>query len=249
MKQLQCRNISLGHLKFPHFGENISLCIQRTISEKSKLFVHLKDTCMDNKMQQQPIVNNINKGTTWLYIFDKSPNVSNALNCHINHRSRVREEVEEALLAKMFDKFEKKMNRITVRPTSSLSFIVVPDPSRQNNFHTHMFPLLLLFICNLILIRVRFSCCFFLHFFSEKFLTRGCVGMNERYMTITPWPDTRKFRAKIIGLQCMLMTDKAAARAASKGSRRRIEDSVLYYSFTCGCFAGQSMTSYSVPYN
>ena len=35
--------------------------------------------------------------------------------------------------------------------------------------------------------------------------------MNERYMTITPWPDTRKFRAKIIGLQCMLMMDKAAA--------------------------------------
>ena len=75
-----------------------------------------------------------------------------------------------------------------------------------------------------------------LFFFFEKFLTRGCVGMNERYMTITPWPDTRKFRAKIIGLQCMLMTDKAATRTA-KGSRRKEEEtpSILYYSSPTCC--------------
>ena len=63
MKQLPCRNISLGRLKILLFSsfwrKYLTLCPENNFKE-IQTFLYIWRTHMD-KMQQQPIVNNINR--------------------------------------------------------------------------------------------------------------------------------------------------------------------------------------------
>ena len=123
MKQLPCRNISLGRLTILLFFlilEKISHFVSREQFQRNpNFFVHLKDTYGQNATTAN-CKQHQNKGTTWLYIFDKSPNVSSALNCHINHRSRVQEEVDKSFQnAKMKWIFKK-----WITPMSNFQLVI-----------------------------------------------------------------------------------------------------------------------------